>query len=76
MPPPLPILKAKQVLRALERAGYYIHHQTGSHARLFHKNRPELRVTIPTHAKDLPPATLHRILKQADLSIEEFKKLL
>jgi len=76
MSPPLPILKPKQVLRALERAGYYIHHQTGSHARLFHKNRPELRVTIPIHSKDLPAATLHRILKQANLSIEEFEKFL
>jgi predicted RNA binding protein YcfA (HicA-like mRNA interferase family) len=76
MSPTLPILKPKQVLRALERAGYYIHHQTGSHARLFHKNRPELRVTIPIHSKDLPAATLHRILKQADLSIEEFEKFL
>lgn len=76
MSPPLPILKPKHVLRALERGGFYVQHQTGSHARVFHKNRPELRVTIPIHSKDLPAATLRRILKQADLSIEEFEKLL
>ena len=72
----LPVLKPKEVLRALLKAGFYIHHQTGSHARLFHKERSELRVTIPIHSKDLPVKTLHRILKQADLTPEEFKELL
>jgi predicted RNA binding protein YcfA (HicA-like mRNA interferase family) len=27
----LPTLKPKEVLKALQRAGFYIHHQTGSH---------------------------------------------
>ncbi|HLE24687.1 MAG TPA: type II toxin-antitoxin system HicA family toxin [Thermodesulfobacteriota bacterium] len=49
---------------------------TGSHARLFHKTRPELRVTIPIHSKDIPKWTLKRILKQADLTVEDFLKLL
>lgn len=72
----LPILKPKQVLRALLRAGFYIHHQTGSHARLFHKTKSHLRVTIPLHSKDIPRATLFRIIKQAELSKKEFLKYL
>lgn len=72
----LPALKPKEVLQALLKAGFYIHHQTGSHARLFHRERADLRVTIPIHSKDLPMGTLHRILKQAGLTVEEFKKLL
>jgi len=56
--PKLPVLKPKAVLRALERAGFYIHHPRGSHARLFHHTRPELHVTIPVHNKDLPERTL------------------
>ena len=59
-------------MRALERAGFYIHHQTGSHARLFHQSRPELRVTVPIHSKDIPKGTLGR--KQADLRVEKFLK--
>jgi predicted RNA binding protein YcfA (HicA-like mRNA interferase family) len=55
--PPLPVLKPKAVLRALQGAGFYIHHQAGSHARLFHHSRPELHVTIPMHNKDLPAKT-------------------
>jgi predicted RNA binding protein YcfA (HicA-like mRNA interferase family) len=29
----LPVLKAQEVVRALLRGGFYIHHQAGSHAR-------------------------------------------
>lgn len=76
MPEKLPVLKAKEVVRALLRAGFYIHHQTGSHARLLHQNKPEPRVTVPMHAKDIPPSLLKRILRQACLSEDEFKALL
>lgn len=72
----LPVLKPRQVLRALQRAGFYVHHQTGSHARLFHKKKSHLRVTIPIHSKDIPRATLLRILKQAEFSKKEFLKYL
>lgn len=74
--PALPTLKAREVLQALLRGGFYVHHQKGSHARLFHKDRSELRVTIPIHTKDLPEKTLRRILRQADLTVEEFLQLL
>ena len=71
----LAVLNAKEVMRALLRGGFYIHHQTGSHARLLHRGRPELRVAVPIHSKDLPLALLKRILKQASISEVEFLKL-
>jgi predicted RNA binding protein YcfA (HicA-like mRNA interferase family) len=76
MPAKLPVLKAREVVRALERAGFYVHHQTGSHARLFHRAKPDLRVTVPVHSKDVPPWLLKRILKQAGLAEEQFAKLI
>jgi predicted RNA binding protein YcfA (HicA-like mRNA interferase family) len=72
----LPILKQKEVIRALQRAGFYIHHQTGSHARLFHQTKSYLKVTVPIHSKDIPRPTFSRILKQADIPKDEFLKLL
>jgi len=72
----LPILKPQELVRALLRGGFYIHHQTGSHARLLHRTRPELKVTVPIHSKDIPKGTLRRILRQADLTMEEFMELL
>ena len=76
MPAKLPVLKAKKVVHALERAGFYVHHQAGSHARLLYPTRPDLCVTIPIHSKDIPPFLLKRILKQAGLSEEEFTRFL
>jgi predicted RNA binding protein YcfA (HicA-like mRNA interferase family) len=74
--PKLPPQNGHQVLRILLKAGFYIHHQSGSHARLFHNVRTELRVTIPIHNKELPDNTLRAILKQADISEEYFLRLL
>jgi len=77
MPPKLPVLKPKEVIAALLRAGFYVHHQKGSHARLLHRTKAGLHVTVPIHSKDIPPSLLkHRILKQANLSEEEFLELL
>lgn len=72
----LPIVKPKQVIRAHKRAGFYIHHQTGSHARLIHQTEPELRITVPIHNKDIPKGTLARIIRQAGLTVDEFNKYL
>ena len=74
--PKLPVVKASEVLKALQKAGFRIHHQTGSHARLMHSARRELKVTVPVHSGDVPKGTLKRILKQADLSIDEFLSLI
>lgn len=75
--PKLPACKPATVLRALLRAGFRIHHQTGSHVQLRHPSRSNLRVTIPSHTRfDLPPHIIASILKQASLSREEFLNLL
>ena len=74
--PPLPIIKSREVVKALLRGGFYIHHQTGSHARLLHRIRTELRVTVPVHSRDMPKGTLRRVIKQAGLTVEEFLELL
>jgi predicted RNA binding protein YcfA (HicA-like mRNA interferase family) len=76
MSPALPVLKAKDCLRVLLKAGFRIDHRRGSHARLFHSVDRTRKVTIPIHNKDLPPGTLKAILRQAGLSVEEFLDLL
>lgn len=72
----LPALKSLEVIQALKKGGFYVHRQKGSHARLFHKHRSDIKVTVPVHNRDLPEKTLRRILKQADLTEEAFLKLL
>jgi predicted RNA binding protein YcfA (HicA-like mRNA interferase family) len=72
MSPSLPPLKPKEVLKALQRAGFYIHHQTGSHIVLKHPSQTTKRVVLPYHNKDLKRGTLQSVLKQAGLSVDEF----
>jgi len=72
----LPVIRPRQVINALLRNGFCLHHQTGSHARLVHKTRSDLKVAVPIHSKDIPKVTLKRIIRQANLTVDEFLKLL
>lgn len=72
----LPRIPSALVIRALKRARFYEYHRSGSHIQLRHPDNPILRVTIPFQRRDLSPKTLKSILKQANLSIDEFIDLL
>ncbi len=72
----LPAVKPKAVLRALARAGFFVHHTSGSHYVLKHPEKPHLRVTVPYHNRDLKRGTLAAIIAQAGCTPEEFLDLL
>ena len=71
----LPALKPRQVVRALEKAGWYVHRQRGSHLIMHKAGTPNL-IVIPLHSRDLPKGTLRGILSDAGLSVEEVIELL
>ncbi len=71
----LPALKPKEVLAALQRAGFDVVRVRGSHYQLFNPVTRS-RVTVPHHTRDLTKATLSSILNQASLSIDDFLRLL
>jgi len=72
----LPALTPAKVRRALERAGFFVHHVKGSHYILKHPDRPELRITLPFHGGDLKRRTLMSIVDQSGLSLDDFLELL
>ena len=73
----LPALKPKVILRALQRGGFVVMHQTGSHVRLRHPEKTHVRVTVPFHTRfDLPPSVIQSILRQAELNRDELLYLL
>ena len=72
----LPALKPRDVLRALQRAGFFVHHTSGSHYILKHPGKLNLRVSVAYHNKDLKRRTLESIIEQAGLTVEEFLKFL
>jgi predicted RNA binding protein YcfA (HicA-like mRNA interferase family) len=50
MNPRLPVVSGKQLIRTLERFGYEVARQKGSHVRLRHVSEPQrLPVTVPMH---------------------------
>ena len=69
----LPALTSKEVIRALERAGFQFVRQKGSH-RIYIKEN--IGVTVPYHNKDLKPATLKHIIRQSGIDLKDFIQLL
>ncbi|WP_045876672.1 type II toxin-antitoxin system HicA family toxin [Pseudofrankia sp. DC12] len=73
--PPLPSRPGADVVRALEKAGFKLLRVKGSHHML--TGLGGRFVVVPVHAgKDVPPGTLRRIIRDADLSVEQFIELL
>ena len=72
----LPSLTARQVVRALKRAGFIEDRQKGSHLILI---RPEMkaRTVVPIHrGRTIKEPLLRAIIRDANLGIEEFTELL
>jgi predicted RNA binding protein YcfA (HicA-like mRNA interferase family) len=73
--PSLPMLRADELIRALELAGFQVVRQRGSHVRLKHDDGRV--VTVPVHSgQDIGRGLLRKILRDAELTPEEFLKLL
>ncbi len=72
----VPSLPHTRIIRALQRDGWTVVRQRGSHIRLQKRVGNEVRkITVPTH-RPVKRSTLAHILKQARLDADEFVKLL
>lgn len=70
----VPVANRRQVVKALQKAGFEIVRQRGSHITMKKNN---LLVTVPTtRNKDLQRGTISHICKQAGLTLEELTKLI
>lgn len=73
----LPAVSGRQVVRALERAGFVLARIKGSHHVMEHPNHPARTATVPVHGPTpLRKGTLHAILKQVGLTADEFRGFL
>ena len=76
MSPELLRVNSRQLIRALKRAGFEERRQRGSHLHLRRASDGK-RATVPVHkGRTIPVGTLRAILRDADISIEEFRVLL
>jgi len=70
----LPRISGRECIKALEKIGFYFKRQEGSHI-ILRRDNPFCQVVVPEH-KELDRGTLRAIIRQADLSVDEFVKLL
>jgi predicted RNA binding protein YcfA (HicA-like mRNA interferase family) len=72
-------VSADRLIRALEKLGYSVIRQKGSHVRLQHQGPPVHAITVPNH-QALKTGTLHGILTEVarmrSISIESIVDLL
>ena len=70
MTPRLPTLKPCDVIGILQRAGFEIDHQTGSHV-VLHRPTDNCRVVAPQHNRDPGRGLTLQILKTAGLTRDD-----
>jgi predicted RNA binding protein YcfA (HicA-like mRNA interferase family) len=69
----LPQVSGKKLIKILEKTGYEVVKQKSSHIRMCHLTKKS--VTIPNH-KTIGKGLLVKILKDTELSLEDFKSIL
>ena len=70
----LPVVSGRECVKALERAGFYVRRQEGSHI-ILRRDSPFAQVVVPDH-KELDRGTLRAILRQSGLTVDQFNALL
>lgn len=71
----LPSVSSKVAIKAFEKLDYKIIRQKGSHIRMRHKiDKSKQPLTIPNH-KILGKGLLRKLLRDAELTVEDFLKL-
>jgi predicted RNA binding protein YcfA (HicA-like mRNA interferase family) len=72
----VPVLNYEKVVRALQRDGWVVVRQRGSHIRLqTHTVKETLKIIVPVH-RPIKRSTLSHILKQAKLTVDRLNELL
>ena len=70
----LPRISGQDCVNALEKARFYIKRQRSSHI-ISRRDDPFAQLVVPDH-KELDRGTLQVIIRQSNLSVDEFVKLL
>lgn len=74
MPKP-PVIKPKELIKALKKKNFVVDHVSGSHYVMYNADK-SLRAVTAFHNKPIKRKTIMSILKSANISVEELKELL
>jgi len=71
----LPRINAEKMIGVVERCGFFLTRQSGSHR--IYRNKKGKRITIPYHSgKILHPKLVSSILNDLEITPDEFRALL
>ena len=70
----LPVIYGRACVAALERAGFTVRRQVGSHI-VMRRDEPFAQTVVPDH-RVLDRGTLRAIIRQGGLSVDDFVRLL
>ena len=70
----LPQISGRECVKALSKLGFVLRRQHGSHM-ILRRNEPFNQLVVPDH-KELDRGTLRAIIRQANITVNEFTKLL
>ena len=70
----LPILKGEEIVKLLQRLGFEIIRQKGSH--IFLRHSDGRKTVVPVHkGQDIDRGLLRKIIRDVELSYQEFSEL-
>lgn len=72
--PKLPVISGMKTVKAFQKAGWMVKRQTGSHI-IMEKAGYIATLSVPNH-NEIKRGTLRNLIKDAELTIEEFLDLL
>lgn len=68
--PKLPVIRPRELVRALKKLGFLEKRQKGSHLIMVHEEKNK-QVVIPIHNRPLKKGTLAAILRQTEIRPED-----
>ncbi len=66
------LYSSNRIIKVLLRKGFIFISQKGSHIKFRKLGNPALTVIVPANRKEIPFGTFRSILRQANLTIEDF----
>ncbi|MBI5959716.1 MAG: type II toxin-antitoxin system HicA family toxin [Chloroflexi bacterium] len=70
----LPSVSGRECVRALEKVGFVVRRQTGSHI-IIQRDDPYSQIVVPNH-KEIKKGLLRKIIKDTGLTVDGFIELL
>ena len=64
----------RQIIKRLKKMGFVFDRQAAGSHEIWYNEQTDRYTTVPNHPGDMPEGTLRAILKQADISPDDFLK--